>query len=807
MITEDDYTVLQPKASFTGTHGFQTDADHLVTAQKNGGFYTTSIKLRYKNEKGDFADTGDKLDFPMECEADPLLSIEVHLDVYRTYAPGDLVKATVTLTNLNDLTLYFSEDGGYADCRRPDNGYPAVIGPRATETCTFSMILTAGEAAGAYGGFISYLFNPKYKSVTGEAGSRQSVYVTARLKIPVSKDSPSPTSVLLDAELKDPGPFTAGETAVVILRLKNACAETLTLDAANVMPDKMWPADLAPMKEEILEVSYPITQKMLDTIHSDPKRLTYNYWVLYRDADGKGTGANTSISIPLAAEPEPEPEEEPILSLTGALEGPGPFKKGEKAGILVTLENLTDAPLTYLWSMEQPEPAWPAELKPDEPFTGRYEVEITDLAVMMAEDSGSYDFYTMVGYMTQDGSRVQNPDTTVSIPVTKAPEPEPEPEPEEEPILSLTGVLESPGPFKAGEKAGILVTLENLTDAPLTYLWSMEQPEPNWPAELKPDEPFTGRFEVEITYFLIMLAEDSSSYDFYTMVGYMTQDGSRVQNPDTTVPIPITKDTEPPEEPMTAELTLTCLPNPAPNAQEGDMVSGLFVLENTGDVPVRLEEMKLEPYPGSDSSAANDDLSEWEAYYGWVLFPNGSLSMTMSTAVLGADVSAGQVLRQMKALGTTAGEGYPFAEVESNPADLVISLERGEPRPEEETKEHEDALIKTRVGEPQNGTGYVLGETVHYQIRITNIYEADMYGLKVYDPIFGGDPEDQLIASLKLLPAGSEPWVISFDYVVTQEDLDRGDILYNQAHIEYTFGPQGEKQTDYTNRVEAPLSK
>ena len=245
------------------------------------------------------------------------------------------------------------------------------------------------------------------------------------------------------------------------------------------------------------------------------------------------------------------------------------------------------------------------------------------------------------------------------------------------------------------------------------------------------------------------------------------------------------------------ELTLTCVPNGPGSVWIGDEVSGTFTLTNTGKVPVEFTNALLMEYTGcSTNPMASDDMSEWLSCIGTVLEPGDSFSVAQRTTVLAEDVAAGEVLRRVFCTGVTVGNANESEKLNSNPAVLFISLIPSEEEADPVT------ITKVRVDAPANGIGYVVDETIHYQITVTNESDYDVHSLVAEDPII----QTPIIGTCDTLPAHGAPWVVNVDYTVTQQDIDDFEpTLYNQAHVKYIYDLDGEEYISYSNTESAPL--
>ena len=102
------------------------------------------------------------------------------------------------------------------------------------------------------------------------------------------------------------------------------------------------------------------------------------------------------------------------------------------------------------------------------------------------------------------------------------------------------------------------------------------------------------------------------------------------------------------------------------------------------------------------------------------------------------------------------------------------------------------SLYKKVISDPILPQGYMLDETVKYEIQVTNESEVPL-DITVYDPLSGTDP----IAVLTAM-APNETRSVFFDYVVCGPDIDNKQIE-NQAHAEW-MEPTGAKHSALSNK-------
>jgi len=214
-------------------------------------------------------------------------------------------------------------------------------------------------------------------------------------------------------------------------------------------------------------------------------------------------------------------------------------------------------------------------------------------------------------------------------------------------------------------------------------------------------------------------------------------------------------------------------------ADVGETISYSFVIANNGNVT-------LEDISVSDSRVTGLTPDEFD------LAPGLSLTVTADPYVVtDLDVLVGRVDNSATATGTPAGGGTPYTTTPSTTSTPTVTADT--------SFDSEKIAILDDV----NGNGYAdVDETINYQIVVTNTGTLTLFDVAVADPMIGVvTPATQDIAPGQSVGFTGEP------YVVTQEDVDAGEIL-NEATVTGTDA-EGDPLTPQTpsTRVVTPPHK
>ncbi len=246
-----------------------------------------------------------------------------------------------------------------------------------------------------------------------------------------------------------------------------------------------------------------------------------------------------------------------------------------------------------------------------------------------------------------------------------------------------------------------------------------------------------------------------------------------------------------------AELLLTCESFPAPGAGVGDQVGAKFTLRNTGNVPVMFSNIFHYFYPGCNEPPAGEDISEWIDHFTEIMEPGDEITVNQYTNVVPQDMEAGAVVREVYAEGTIVYANSDENTMYSNTAQMKIQLT-------DEEAADPVTIVKERIGEPKDPSGYQLNEVIHYSMTVTNTSDTVVTGLAVGDNLQLETQENSVIESRKELQPG-ESWTVPFDYTVSEEGLKFAPTLFNQAWVIYNVPGEDEDYITYSNIVSAPL--
>ncbi len=141
------------------------------------------------------------------------------------------------------------------------------------------------------------------------------------------------------------------------------------------------------------------------------------------------------------------------------------------------------------------------------------------------------------------------------------------------------------------------------------------------------------------------------------------------------------------------------------------------------------------------------------------LAPDASETFTAEYVVTEADILAGEVLNVATATGTSPDPDKP--DVPVDPGE--------DPEPTEDKNGH-IAIEKVTTSEPENGESYALGETITYEITVTNDGNLTITDITVEDELTG---DEWTIESLA--PGANETFTA--EYVVTEEDAKAGEVV------------------------------
>lgn len=197
----------------------------------------------------------------------------------------------------------------------------------------------------------------------------------------------------------------------------------------------------------------------------------------------------------------------------------------------------------------------------------------------------------------------------------------------------------------------------------------------------------------------------------------------------------------------------------------GDEIRWHFTVTNTGNVPlseVTISEIMI------DATISGGPVS-------LAVGESDSTSFTASHVIALADMDAGQIVNQARADGV-------FVDGDGNRHDVSdlsgTAIDNDDPTRTELTQRPAIDLVKT-VDTSSLSSPPVAGDLLRYAFAITNIGEVTLQDVTVTDPMPGLVLNGLPIASLA--PGATDSTTYTAIYTLTQEDIDSGAVLENQA--------------------------
>jgi uncharacterized repeat protein (TIGR01451 family) len=212
-----------------------------------------------------------------------------------------------------------------------------------------------------------------------------------------------------------------------------------------------------------------------------------------------------------------------------------------------------------------------------------------------------------------------------------------------------------------------------------------------------------------------------------------------------------TLDVVAPELDLTKSVVLSTDANSNGLADVGDEVTYSFLVENTGDVPV--EDVIIDDPRVAATTPVSQSVPAGE-----------SRTFVANYSVVQADIDAGLVSNTATASGVYRGPGGDVSIVsEPDTADV--------PTP---TRTPSLTLAKSGLLDDSNGNGTAdVGEEIDFTFIVTNTGNVTLTAVEVVDDrVSGVSP-----ASVTLVAGGGEQRFTSDPYVVTQADVDAGEVL------------------------------
>ncbi|WP_420367228.1 DUF7507 domain-containing protein [Curtobacterium sp. L1-20] len=259
-----------------------------------------------------------------------------------------------------------------------------------------------------------------------------------------------------------------------------------------------------------------------------------------------------------------------------------------------------------------------------------------------------------------------------------------------------------------------------------------------------------------------------------TVTGTPPGGGTTPPSPPSTVTVP--------SDPAPA-LTVVKTATPETVGKVGDTVKYSFRITNTGNVTLRNVTVNEGAFTGTG------DLSAITCPAGAAaLAPEASVTCTATYALTQADVDAGEVTNTATATGTPP-TGTP---VDSPPSTTTVTV------PEDPSLE----IVKTANTE----TIIRAGQSITYSFAVTNTGNVTMSDIVIDDRDFSGTGELSSIDCPAELVAPGATLTCTATYVVTQADVDSGE-LTNAATVTGTTPGGNTPDPTPPSTVEIPVTK
>ena len=322
-----------------------------------------------------------------------------------------------------------------------------------------------------------------------------------------------------------------------------------------------------------------------------------------------------------------------------------------------------------------------------------------------------------------------------------------------------------------GEAITFAVTIENTSDKEyydvIVYDPILEY------AELKPYDIVEPGFSETIEFDYVVTSEDALAYIVENVAFLIHFDGEsfsdRIYSNPVVAPCgPADQNNDDAVLLGGVELTKSCVSAPANGEyyQPGESVTYLLAVKNAGDTVLHDVTVRDNLYSVSEPVAIFESMEPgdaFEAYFDYIV--------TEIDAVNGKVRNIAQVVSydpDGKALISISNEVEVLAGMEGDLPFGVIT---------------EMTIIKAETSTPANGSYYVEGETINYNITYVNSGETKFGETIIYDTLAAGDGE---IATAEMLDAG-ESRTCTFSYVVTADDVAKGYVV-NSAIAKFDIG-------------------
>ena len=521
----------------------------------------------------------DKTTLPvlLEGEATPAIALTAKVVDPGPFKLGDKADILLTVRNKSDRTMT------YSGCKEmTDPAWPETLGPHAEFTGKVQDTITQYDIDHNFHfqKHLSYWVRYKYDPNKVAAD-------TVQLVIPVAEPTASGPSVDLTAELKAPGPYGAGEQALIKASLKNTCKWPLTYMNSSIEPYGGWYEPLNPDATFGCTLVFTPTQEIIDAAADTGYEYPLKVWVYYTNSYGQPAIDEVTVNIPLK-HPEPEAKLSLSVIVPGGLDDP--YSEDEKVTFHATAYNhgnttLHDVKIYDFYGY----PAGVGDIAPgnsafhDFEYTVRSEdANAEGVIELMFEASGrpeaaKADIWAEP--VEQDLTLGNSEDDTDAY-------------------LRLGVEGDPPDGLVLGSIIPLKMTTYNEGNVPvgvagidiegdLDYTDQYGGFAATYTDPLQPNEQKSFDYQVVVNSKDVELG--SIHREFSVKYHWTNGNGAELYSNtnNVTLDLPLSGGED------HAELTLTCVSPLAPGAKIGDQVAGKFTLTNTGNVPLYIHDVEL----------------------------------------------------------------------------------------------------------------------------------------------------------------------------------------------------------------------
>lgn len=249
---------------------------------------------------------------------------------------------------------------------------------------------------------------------------------------------------------------------------------------------------------------------------------------------------------------------------------------------------------------------------------------------------------------------------------------------------------------------------------------------------------------------------------------------------DTPTP-PTTTPTTPPGKPKPQNtnplLVLSFALNESPAGKGvGDYLQVMYNMDNKGNAP-----LTVTAYPASAQISA-DDIATMGPSYSWIEPGNGCF-LEVLYKLTQDDIDKGYLERTISVIykewDTTDPNNVPAypQEYETNKVTIHIDLE--DIYGDESFAKL--AFTKTLLTPIPACGFFVQGDTVLFELSITNFSECEVSSIRLYDPLVFGTAPVAIIYALQAASTGMNSYSITVPYTITEQDALNGIVL-NEAY-------------------------